>query len=153
MRRGQNAAALTQMGYDVVAVEPMAQFLQLAQQHYSCLDICWRQDSLPDLSVLDKEPAFDFILLDGVWHHLNPEERKVCMRRLSQLLKPQGVCAISLRNGPAGLGSCVYPTSNREAMDLAENNGLKTLLALDKQASKMPNKKRVIWSRLVLQKL
>ena len=38
-------------------------------------------------------------------------------------------------------------------MDLAENNGLKTLLALDKQASKMPNKKRVIWSRLVLQKL
>lgn len=150
---GQNSAALARLDYQVVAVEPLQAFLDIAQSTFTDLDITWIRDSLPRLEKLDSnEDAFDFILLDGVWHHLDSGEREECIRRLSGLMATGGVCAISLRNGPAGIGKHLFPTSNEELISLAQDYGLCTVLSLKNQPSKMKNKPDVIWSKVALQK-
>lgn len=107
---GQNAAALADLGYAVVAVEPLALFRSIAQETYADRDILWIEDHLPPLQKLGAEtPPFDFILLDGVWHHLNADERPLALARIAQLLNTGGKCALSLRNGPAGMGSHIFP--------------------------------------------
>ncbi|KID57240.1 methyltransferase type 11 [Pseudoalteromonas luteoviolacea] len=150
---GQNAAALAKLGYEVVAVEPLTAFLDKAKARYKGSSVEWLEDSLPDLELLDNSKyTFDFILLDGVWHHLNSQERKRCVNRLYELLTPNGVCAISLRNGPAGLGKHVFPASCDELLGLARVYGLKVVFQAQNQPSKMPNKQDVVWSRVALRK-
>lgn len=151
---GQNAAALSDIGFKVTAVEPLAEFLQLAKQQYAQHKVNWVHDSLPALKQLETfNNAFDFILMDGVWHHLETDERQQTICRLAELLKPQGMLAVSLRNGPAGLGTHVFPTSAAELICLAQANQLKPLLCLENQPSKMKNKPKVFWSRVVVQKI
>ncbi|MDK1286139.1 class I SAM-dependent methyltransferase [Pseudoalteromonas umbrosa] len=150
---GQNAAALCELGYDVCAIEPLTAFLDKAKARYKELPIEWLEDSLPDLKLLNSaNHVFDFILLDGVWHHLNYKERKQCINRLYELLAPNGICAFSLRNGPAGLGTHVYPTNNEELSSMALENGLEVVFQVENQPSKMPNKRDVSWSRVALRK-
>ncbi|ESP91004.1 class I SAM-dependent methyltransferase [Pseudoalteromonas luteoviolacea] len=150
---GQNSAALFKMGYDVVAVEPLGAFLEAAKLQFPELEINWQQDSLPDLKLLTpRDVLFDFILMDGVWHHLNYSQRKRCIDRLSNLLSPGGVCAISLRNGPAGKGTHIFPTSCNELFKYAKECGLEVVFHVEDQPSKMPNKHNVTWSRVALRK-
>lgn len=150
---GQNAAALTRLGYQVTAVEPLAAFLAIAKAQFDDLAIHWLQDSLPELTCLDNAAGeFELILLDGVWHHLAPEQRPLCLQRFAQLLKPAGICAISLRNGPPGVGTHVFETCSEQLCQLAGQYGLEVLLRLDNQASKMAAKPEVFWSRVALAK-
>ena len=98
---GQNAAVFSRRGYEVVAVEPLPEFLEVARSTFPDLNIKWVHDSLPLLDKLkNDDETFDFGLMDGVWHHLNQQERRECIKRFSELLNPGGICAISLRNGP-----------------------------------------------------
>lgn len=151
---GQNAAALARMGYSVVAVEPLAEFLNASRKAYGGLGITWLQDSLPQLWTLtDSFERFDFILLEGVWHHLDEDERACCLARLSGLLRLGGVCAISLRNGPAGAGRHVYPTDDATTVADARRCGLAVAFHRANLPSKMANKPGVIWSRFVLKKV
>ena len=150
---GQNAAALADRGYEVFAIEPLQAFLNLAQAKFTAHDVHWFNDSLPSLSRLDGlEASFDFILVDGVWHHLEPAERETCLMRLFELLRPGGMCALSLRNGPAGLGTHVFPTDASALISHANKLGFEVMLHLKNQSSKMPNKPKVKWDRLVLAK-
>jgi len=150
---GQNAAALIRRGYKVVAVEPLLEFIADAKATYQTLSVDWRQDSLPGLKSIDTiEPAFDFILLDGIWHHLRPEERPQAIERLANLLSSGGICAISLRNGPAGAGTHLFPTCCDELASLARQCGLEIVLRLEQQASKLKNRPDVIWARMALRK-
>lgn len=151
---GQNAAALSRLGYDVTAVEPMLAFVQIAKRKFQDLDVVWLQDRLPQLETLESDSnSYDFILIDGVWHHLNPDERRECIKRMSSLLKQGGICCISLRNGPAGAGKHIFPTSNEEVSQFANEFGFRMLLNLKNQPSKMKNKENVIWSRVAIEKL
>lgn len=150
---GQNSAALAQRGYSVVAIEPLEAFLQLAQQTHKHPNITWIQDSLPDLGTLNKNDTFSFILIDGVWQHIRPEDREHSIQRLSSLLHPGGICAISLRHGPAGAGTYSFPNSCDELIKQAKKHGLDVVLRLENQASIMPNKKNVSWSRIALKKV
>ncbi len=148
---GQNAAALARMGYSVVAVEPFSPFLDAARQTYRSLGITWVEDSLPLLGKLGGEAGeFDFILIDAVWHHLDEAERASCMARLSTLLSDRGACALSLRQGPAGAGTHVFPVDDEATAALASQHGLRAALLLAKQPSIMKNKPDVSWTRLVL---
>lgn len=155
---GQNSAALAEMGYEVIAIEPIEEFINIAKENFANISgithqIAWYRDCLPYLTKLtDHKDYFDFILLDGVWHHLSPDEKASCISRFFELLAPNGVCAISLRNGPAGAGSCIYPSLPAELLKLVQENNGKTIVNLDKQPSKLPNKKDVIWSRIAFQK-
>lgn len=152
---GQNAAALARLGYEVVAVEPLKCFIDIASSKFEGLGVRWLQDSLPRLEKLGDTvaPAFDFILMDGVWHHLSPAERKACIERFADITSAGGVCAISLRNGPAGAGKHVFATSCDELCSYAEPNGFKVVLQLENQPSLLPNKTDVVWSRVALKKL
>ncbi|MBT0962825.1 class I SAM-dependent methyltransferase [Denitromonas iodatirespirans] len=149
---GQNAAALAALGHVVTAVEPMAVFLDAARATYAALPITWLADSLPVLDGLRPEAGrFDFILVAAVWHHLDAAERKCAMARLAHLLDRGGHCALTLRNGPPGLGSRVYATDAAETVRQAEEVGLSCVLRLDNQPSRLGHKEGVRWARLVLQ--
>jgi SAM-dependent methyltransferase len=150
---GQNAAALARLGYTVVAVEPLAAFLDAARRTYAALPITWINDSLPLVPTLGVESRqFGFILVDGVWHHLDEEERTQCMARLASLLQNGGVCALSLRHGPAGAGTHVFPTDGQKTAVLANQYGLQVAMCLTDQPSIMKNKPRVTWTRIALKK-
>ena len=107
------------MGYSVVAVEPMAEFLIAAQS------IQWIQDCLPQLAELGtNDERFDLILVEAVWHHLNPSERIQALERLGSLLASEGRLAMSLRNGPAGRGIYVFPTDPQSTIEHAGELGM-----------------------------
>lgn len=150
---GQNAAALTEKGHEVVAVEPFGPFLDAARAGYPQHGVLWLNDSLPELATVpDQETGFDFILATGVWHHLSSAEQSRALERFRDLLKPGARCALSLRNGPPGLGTCVYPTCVRAILDDASGLGFETDFLIEDQPSLLPGKDDVRWSRVVLRK-
>jgi len=151
---GQNAAALAKLGHKVTAIEPMPEFLSSAQTTYKDLNVKWLNDSLPELTCISpNDPYFDFVLINAVWHHLNDVEREFAATRLSTLIKPEGRCAISLRNGPAGMGTRVYPTNSDSTIQQFKAKGFNCILHLQDQPSVYRHKKDVNWSRIVLQKI
>ncbi len=150
---GQNAAALDKLGFKVTAIEPMTAFLNAAINTYKAASIAWLNDSLPDIACLDSsQNKFDFVLIDAVWHHLSEEERAKAASRISRVIKNNGRCALSLRNGPSGIGSKVFPTNSYDSIKLFERYGFKCIFERCNQASVLPNKENVKWSRIVLEK-
>lgn len=150
---GQNSAALAQLGHKVKAVEPMPEFLAAARTTYSQLPIEWKNDSLPHLATVDEKLQFDFILVEGVWHHLDESERTIAIARFAALIKPHGVCAISLRNGPAGMGIRVFPTDVLQTIEQFKHFGFECIFCTQNQPSIYRFKENVFWSRIVLRKL
>ncbi len=121
---GRDASWLAGFGHDVVAVEPSEKMRSLAQQHHAGSSVKWLSDSLPDLKqVFASGLSFDMILLSAVWMHILPSQRTRTFRKLITLLKPGGVLAITLRNGPAEEERCIYPVSMDELEQLARNHG------------------------------
>ncbi|TDF35529.1 class I SAM-dependent methyltransferase [Alteromonadaceae bacterium M269] len=151
---GQNSAALSRLGYAVVAVEPMREFLEAAKDTYTDVDVVWFNDSLPQLAQIKHDTGqFSFVLIDGVWHHLNEVEREQTAGRLSEIIESKGKCAISLRNGQAGMGTRVFPIDVDDTITLLEQYGFKSIFCVRNQASILPNKEQVTWARVVLEKL
>lgn len=149
---GQNAAALAGLGHNVTAVEPLAALLDAAKTTYAGQSVSWLQGSLPSLDCLaGKESSFDFILLAAVWHHLDEAEQDAALRRVVQLLSQGGRLAMTLRNGPAGVGSRVFETCADSTVELARNLGLRCMLDLRGQKSFMSGKEEVTWGWLVFE--
>lgn len=151
---GQNSAALAALGYSVTAVEPMTEFLSAARIKYSNHSIVWLNDSLPTLASLrDEVGQFHFILVAGVWHHLNTAEQVLALRQLARLLSKGGCCALTLRNGPPGLGTCVHSTDSDQTINQAKAFDLRCVLHKKNGASILSNKNDVKWGRIVFQKM
>jgi 2-polyprenyl-3-methyl-5-hydroxy-6-metoxy-1,4-benzoquinol methylase len=150
---GQNAAELSRLGYRVTAVEPMTEFLDAAKEYYENSSVRWLLGSLPELECLDNDEArFEFVLINGVWHHLDEHEREQSVMRISKLINTGGKCAISLRNGPAGMGTRVFPTSMESTIDLFQSNGFGCVFSAKNMPSVVQYKKDVCWSRVVFSK-
>jgi len=150
---GQNSAALDRLGFNVTAIEPMTEFLNAAMNTYKSTSITWLHDSLPNLACLDAhKEKFDFVLIEAVWHHLTEAEREKAASKISTVIKVNGRCAISLRNGPSGIGTRIFPTDSSDTINLFESYGFKCIFRLCNQASFLPNKEKVKWSRVVLEK-
>ncbi len=65
---GRDAAWLTRLGYDVVAVEPSAAMRAEGERRHSDTGVRWVADQLPALPATHRLGlAFDLILLSGVW--------------------------------------------------------------------------------------
>ena len=96
---------------------------------------------------------FDFVLASGVWHHLSQEEQIYALFTISELLKPKGYFAITLRNGPAGAGTHVFPTHVERTIKTAELCNLTVQFRVENQPSLLPNKEAVTWGKLVFQKI
>jgi 2-polyprenyl-3-methyl-5-hydroxy-6-metoxy-1,4-benzoquinol methylase len=151
---GQNAAALAKLGFKVTAIEPMIAFINAAKSKYHDSAITWLNDSLPNIASLDSHgETFDFVLIDAVWHHLTDTERKVAVSKVSKLMKKHARCAISLRNGPAGMGTTVFPTDSNDTIMLFKDSGFECIFQTSNQASVLPHKEEVKWARLVLEKI
>ena len=150
---GRDSFKFSEMGHLVTAVEPLQDFIDTARKLYDSPRIEWINDSLPQLKKLkDQENQFGFILASSVWHHLNNEEQKLAIVRISRLLSPKSVFALSLRHGPAGVGTHIFPTSGENTIKSATSAGLKLILNLAHQPSMMRHKKHVFWTKLAFQK-
>ena len=121
---GRDAAWLTSRGYEVVAVEPSAGMREEAQRLHADDPIQWVNDSLPDFkNVFRLGLTFDFILLSAVWMHISEVDRPRAFRKLITLLKPGGVIAMSLRQGPVDVDRDMHPVSEQEIERLAKEHG------------------------------
>lgn len=151
---GRDAAVLTNMGHLVTAVEPTEEFRAVGKSLYGAQSINWIDDSLPELLSLENQNNhFDFILASGVWHHLDHSEQYYSMLRISKLLSLNGIFALTLRHGPAGVGKHVFSIDSDQTIRNAKSCGLKTLVAVKNQPSLMKNKEKVSWTKLVFQNL
>ena len=121
---GRDAAHLSALGYDVVAVEPSARMRELARARHDDPKINWRDDRLPALKdTFSTGLSFDVILVSAVWMHLAPTDRPRAFRKLITLLKPGGLLAITLREGPDDENRGFHPVTVDELRRLARDHG------------------------------
>ncbi len=121
---GRDAAWLSAKGYDVVAVEPSASMRAAGAAIHAQIPIRWINDRLPALATVSRSGlSFDLILLSAVWMHLPPSDRPRAFRKIVNLLKPGGVLAITLRDGPADRARGIHPVSLKEVGALARDHG------------------------------
>lgn len=123
---GRDSRALSELGYQVTAVEPAPQLFKEASSRSSPL-VEWINDRLPELRHLG-DRQFDFVLVSAVWMYLAPQTRQAAMHRLSSLLRPQGALAITTRppqqtDNPADL----WDATTEEVEQAANSAGLEQL--------------------------
>lgn len=150
---GRDAAAFEKYGFLVTAIEPTDAFRSAGREKHPS-SIQWIDDSLPELALLrDYQDAFDIIMMDGVWMHLDERERPRAMEQVARLLKPGGRVFISLRHGPVPQGRIMFDVSSNETTELAQHHGLKMLACLHEQSLQLENRKAgVTWSKLAFEK-
>lgn len=150
---GRDAHEFWKQGHAVVAVEPLKEFRRAAKALYSTSTIKWIDDALPNLKSLENNSnQFNLILSSGVWQHIDHNEQKIAIKRIAELLAPNGIFAVSLRNGSAIVATHAFQTDANRLIKEANYHGLKPILKLENQPSLMKNKKEVTWARLVLKK-
>ncbi len=121
---GRDAAWFAQRGHEVVAVEPSAGLRAEGQRRHPNPRIRWVNDRMPGLEKVTRlGMAFDLILLSAVFMHVPPSERARAFRRLITLLKPGGMLAITLRQGPIDAERAMHEVTAEEVMQLARAHG------------------------------
>lgn len=121
---GRDAAWLAGRGHEVVAVEPAEGLREEGRRRHPHPRIRWMNDRLPDLAAVNRlGMAFNLILLSAVWMHVPPSSRARAFRKLITLLKPGGLLAMTLRQGPADRDRGMHPVSVDEIRQLAREHG------------------------------
>ncbi len=149
---GRDAAALAMQGFDVTAVEPTRAFLIRARALHADLAIEWHCDALPDLTRLSDRASFQFVLVHGVWQHIDDAARESAMRRIAALTSPGGIFTVALRHGPPGAGTYYFDANATHTIQLAERCGFGCVLHLPDQPSALPDKTHVTWTRLAFRR-
>ena len=121
---GRDAAWLASLGHDVVAVEPERVMREEVLRWHPQSRFELIADRLPELAKIFRSGlSFDFILVNAVWTFIAPTRRKRAFRKLVTLLEPQGVIALTLREGPTDTGRGMHPVSVQEIEQLARRHG------------------------------
>lgn len=122
---GRDAAWLSQRGYEVTAIEPVAGLRQVGMKLHATDRIDWRDGMLPDLAI-SPAPAcgFDVVLLSAVWQHLDDRDRARSMPNIADLTVAGGVVLLSLRQGFSDPSPTLHQASADITADLASANGL-----------------------------
>lgn len=151
---GRDAAGFAEWGYDVTAVEPVAELREGAKRLHPSPDIEWMDDHLPDLTGLtDRKEAYCIVVLSAVWMHLDEAERAKAMPIVASLMRPGGVLVMSLRHGPVPEGRRMFDVSTAETVALAAKEGCDCLFERVSGSREAINKAAgVTWSRLVFRK-
>ena len=120
---GRDAAWLSALGYNVVAVEPDRAMRAEAVRRHPGMRFELLPDRLPELTMVRRTGLpFDFILLNAVWMFIAPTAREQAFRTLVSLLVPRGVMAFTLRC-PIEAGRAMHPVSAAEIRQLARRHG------------------------------
>lgn len=145
---GRDAAWFSDLGHDVVAVEPSSVMRLGAKKRHPNKNIRWIDDSLPDLSRLNQEGlSFHFILINAVWMHLPEWHRQRAFRKVINCLKPGGRMAITLRH-PINTKAEMYPVSVAEIEKLARDHGAYIETAL--KSKDQLGRKGITWNQVVI---
>lgn len=121
---GRDAAWLASLGHDVVAVEPDRIMREELRRWHPETRVEVIADRLPELAKTFRSGlSFDFILVNAVWMCIAPTLRERAFRKLVTLLKPQGVIALTLCEGPLNAGGGMHPVSVQEIEQLARRHG------------------------------
>ena len=146
---GRDAAWLAEKGHDVVAIEPAAAMREEARRRHPQANVQWQSDRLPELKTITRSGlSFDFILLSAVWMHVAPRDRTRAFRKLTNLLKPGGALAISLRHGPAEPGRGMHEAAPAEIEKLARDHG--AFVMFREESSDLLGRSGVRWTQLVV---
>lgn len=144
---GRDAAWLAALGYAVTAVEPTETLRSAGQAQHPGLS--WRDAQLPELAGLASR-GFDVVLLNAVWHHLDPADRDAALRRVTEILRPGGRAVVALRHGAEGQGVAALDTETEAARAAAA--GFETLDRIDTGARVgEPASAGVTWTWLILE--
>lgn len=151
---GHDAAVLAGMGHNVVAAEPTPELLAGAISLYGSAGVRWIADGLPDLAAVTAlGETFDFILMSGVFMHLDEGERGAAMPTLAALLDAGGVLALSLRHGPVPAGRRMFEVSGAETSALAARAGLEPILNVGRESVQPGNRAAgVTWTFLAFRR-
>ncbi|MFE7927516.1 class I SAM-dependent methyltransferase [Streptomyces sp. NPDC057456] len=144
---GRDAAALARRGYEVTAVEPVRELADVARHLNPHQKVRWVQDALPDLGRLTG--GFSLVLLSAVWMHLPPAERGPAMRRLAELLTPDGLLVISLRRGKPPTDRVMFDVPAQEVTGDAQRAGLEVIRLVEEGADRL-GRAEVWWQTLAL---
>ncbi len=151
---GRDASILANRGHKVVAVEPTAAFRQAGAKLHPSANIEWVNDHLPGLERLDGYHGyFDLVMMSGVWMHLDGPEQISAMTKVCALMKGTSKLILSLRHGPIPPERRMFDVSADTTIDLAEKNGLKTILRENEQSLQEENRRAgVKWTHLAFLK-
>jgi SAM-dependent methyltransferase len=146
---GRDAAWLASRGHEVIAVEPSEQMRHRGERLHRADKIRWINDRLPGLENVHRLGiSFDFILLNAVWMHLAPANRRRAFRKLVTLLKPGAWMAISFRQPEPGNPRSMFPCHLDELEQLARIHG--TFIEGVETASDELARTGIEWTRLII---
>lgn len=146
---GRDAAWLASKGHDVVAIEPAAAMREEAQRRHPHANVQWRSDRLPELKATTRTGlSFDFILLSAVWMYVAPRDRARAFRKLTNLLKPGGALAISLRHGPVEPKRGMHDAAPAEIEKLARDHG--AFVVFREESDDLLGRSDVRWTQMVV---
>jgi 2-polyprenyl-3-methyl-5-hydroxy-6-metoxy-1,4-benzoquinol methylase len=150
---GVDASWLASLGHQVVAVEPTFELRLRAAALHPSKNIRWMDDCLPHLrSVMALNEAFDFVVVAGVWTHLDEMQRRESLQALTSLLSPEAVALISIRQGVAPTSRLTFPVTVADEVASAQSYGLRTIINMERQSLQAANDAAgVTWRWLALQ--
>ncbi len=149
---GRDAAALAEMGHQVVAAEPTEELRAHAARLHPSPRIEWVDDSLPDLAVLTaRGETFDLVMMTAVWMHLDDDQRRRAMPSVARLVRPGGTFIMSLRYGPVPAGRRMFVVTAEETIALAADANLALAHRFDNQPGGF-GRTDVSWTKLVFAK-
>jgi SAM-dependent methyltransferase len=151
---GRDAAWFAAMGHRVVAVEPTDAMRIPAMARHPSPRIEWLNDSLPDLAVLRaRGERFDAVMLTAVWMHLDAEQRRSAIPNVASLVRAGGAVIMKLRHGPVPPGRRMFEVSPEETIELAQMQGLQSVLNLRAESSQEQNRiAGITWTNLAFVK-
>lgn len=127
---GRDAAAFSEAGYEVIAIEPSSGMRVEAERRHSSPRIRWLADSLPAMAMTSRAGvAADVVSLSAVWQHVAPADRPRAFRKLAGLLRSGGLLVMTLRHGPDD-GRGGHPVSLAEVEALARGHGMEVVRAV-----------------------
>jgi SAM-dependent methyltransferase len=145
---GRDAAWFAARGWQALAVEPVAAFRAAGARHGAA--VAWLDDALPDLARV-AGPPFDLVLVNAVWHHLDPAARTRAWPRLATLTAPGGALVLSLRHGPAPPDRPGFPAPAAEALAHARAAGFRPAFVQDRPSLQPANAAAgVAWTWMAL---
>lgn len=135
---GRDAAWFASLGHSVLAVEPTDTLREGGMARHTSPRIAWLKDALPDLPALTARGGlFGRVIMSGVWHHLEEDERTLALARIVPLIAPGGVLLYSLRHGEGAPRRPCFPSDPAREIARGEAAGL-TLLAARPTHSVLP---------------
>lgn len=148
---GTDAAALSALGYHVVAAEPSAGMRREALARHDAAPVTWIDDRLPNLSrVSALGRQFDFLVLTAVFMHLPEPARAPALAKLAELALPGAIMLLSLRHGPIPPERIMYDIPADEVTAMADRAGFGLIRQRD--GASVANLPGVTFSRLCFQR-